>query len=255
MAFPGVVRIELPLLAEIVSAGGEVSIRDKEIYSKVARYFPELTDEDLARPHGSSSTAWENRVQWVRLRLVQRGELFDWRAVGRQGVWRITERGLARVKQEGVSPPPVLVEANEEDTEEHRKVHAEVQQQLEQIGRILGKYSRQEYRQDIYRYDVVWKDSERLPRATHAFEVQHRGNLVEALGKLKHAYDIWHSYLFIVITSERDRSKAHQLLRPYLAGMFHEIGDHVAVLTAEDVDEMYVMLRKHGDTMKLFISR
>jgi hypothetical protein len=255
MAFPSNKEIESPLLNEIALAGGEVSIRGREIYAKVARYFPGLTDEDLAMPHCPSCNAWENRVQWARLKLVQKGEILDWRAAGKQGLWRITEKGLARVNREAVSPPPTSLEVTEEETDEHRKVHAEVQKQLEEIGAILGKYSRREYRQDIYRYDVVWKDSERLPRATHAFEVQHRGNVVEALGKLKHAYDIWHSYLFVVITGERDRARIEQLLRPYFTGMFHEIGGYVKILTAEDVGELYDALSKHSDTMRRFIGR
>jgi hypothetical protein len=105
-------------------------------------------------------------------------------------VWRITEKGLDQVSKENIQPIADTRTMEEEPTEEQRRVHAEVQQQIEDIGRILGKYARQEFRQDIYRYDVIWKDAERIPRATHAFEVQHRGNLVEALDKLKHAYDI-----------------------------------------------------------------
>jgi hypothetical protein len=127
-------------------------------------------------------------------------------------------KGSGTGQKEGVAPVDGSGTTQEEATEEQQKVHAEVQQQLEEIGRILGKYARQEYRQDIYRYDVVWKDAERLPRATHTFEVQHRGSLVEAIGKLKHAYDIWHSYLFIIITSERDKRRAEQLLQPYFSG-------------------------------------
>ena len=255
MTFPSPRRIELPLLAEIAASGGEVAIRDRAVYLRVARYFPELTDEDLAMPHSSSSTAWENRVQWTRLRLVHRGELFGWRDVGKQGVWRITEKGRDRVSKENIQPIGDTRTIQEEPTEEQHRVHNEVQQQLEDIGRILGKYARQEFRQDIYRYDVIWKDAERIPRATHAFEVQHRGNLVEALGKLKHAYDIWHSYLFVVITSERDRRRAEQLLQPYFSGMFHEIGDRVNVLTTEDVSEMHAALAKHGNIFRAFISR
>ena len=252
VTLPSPRRIEPPLLAAI-AAGGEVSIRDGTIYLQVARYFSEITDEDLAMPHSSSSTAWESRVQWARLNLVHRGELFEWRDVGKQGIWRITEKGLERVKRENIQPIAETRVAEEEPTEEQRRVHAEVQQQLEDIGRILGKYARQEFRQDTYRYDVIWKDAERIPRATHAFEVQHRGNLVEALGKLKHAYDIWHSYLFVVITSERDRRRAEQLLQPYFSGMFHEIGDQVNVLTAEDVFEIHSALAKHGNTFKAFL--
>jgi hypothetical protein len=257
MSFPSVRSIEAPLRAEIASSGGEVAIRDHEIYRRVARYFPELTDEDLAMPHCPKCTAWENRVQWARLKLVHKKEIYDWRAVGRQGIWRITEKGLERLRRQPVQPPPDFGREIDQEpvTEEQRKVHAEVQKQLEEIGLILGKYAKSEYRQDIYRYDVVWKDSERLPRATHTFEVQHRGNPIEALGKLKHAYDIWHSRLFVVITSERDRNRAERLLQPYFSGMFHEIGDRIKVLTVEDVNELHDILGKHGDTVRLFISR
>ena len=255
MTFPSPKRIELPLLTEIVSLGGETVIRRREIYQRVARHFPEITDEELALPHSKSSTAWENRVQWSRLRLVHNGEILDWREVGRQGIWRITDKGRERVNSEKLPPIVDIEKDGLKTTEEQRRIHTEVQQQLEEIGQTLGKYARQEYRQDIYRYDVVWKDTERIPRATHAFEVQHRGNLVEALGKLKHAHDIWRSYLFVVITSEKDRHRAAQLLQPYFSGMFHEIGSEVTVMTADDVTEIHAMLSKHSDTIRLFIQR
>lgn len=181
MPYPSTKEIELPLLREIADAGGTVRIRDRRIYARVARYFPRLTDEELIRRKRASDTVWENRVQWVRLRLVRKGELMDWRAAGGQGIWKITTKGLRRLdtgrptlelleKQAAGSQQPEQVSAPE-DIQGESRTHSRVQEQLEEIGRILGKFAKQEYRQDMYRFDVVWKDAEYLPRATHCFEV------------------------------------------------------------------------------------
>ncbi len=207
----------------------------------MAAYFPQLTPEELVRRNRASNTVWENCVQWVRLRLAQKGQLADWREVRRQGIWRITDEGRQRLEKEWVAfhqrlsstptTPANTSTQSEPGTPEDRRLHTVIQSQLQEIGATLGKFSTTEYREMIYRYDVVWKDSEHIPRVTHCFEVQHRGNVVEALAKLKHALDIWGSRLFIVITGEKDRQKVRQLLAPYLAGVFHEIATSITVLT------------------------
>jgi len=119
----------------------------------------------------------------------------------------------------------------------------------------MGKFSTTEFRETIYRYDVVWKEAEHLPRVTHCFEVQHKGNVVEALAKLKHAFDIWHAALFIVITDEKDRLRARELLAPYFAGVFHEIAAFATVLTPDDVGQMHGTLTRYQDVIRVFTSR
>jgi ABC-type cobalamin transport system ATPase subunit len=83
------------------------------------------------------------------------------------------------------------------------------------------------------RLDVVWRRiAASVP--TYAFEIQIGGNLHQALSKLKHAYDIWNSNIFLISTKE-DLHKINQLL----SGTFHEIGERIRVLSIEKINEVY----------------
>ena len=98
MAIPSEKDIELPLLQEIEAAGGEA--KPSELYDKVARHFPQLTPSDQTVRHPRSGLLiWANRVQWARQHLVNKGEI----DASTRGIWKITERGRARL---GVVPPP-----------------------------------------------------------------------------------------------------------------------------------------------------
>lgn len=81
-------RYELPLLRALIEAGGEAPYR--EVLESVGRA---LSDEFMPADHetlSSGSVRWHSRLQFVRLRLVERGEM-DREAP--RGVWRITEAG------------------------------------------------------------------------------------------------------------------------------------------------------------------
>jgi len=98
MAIPSEKDIELPLLQEIQAAGGEA--RPSELDDKVAKHFPELTPTDQkARHPRSGQLIWSNRIRWVRQHLVNKGEL----DASIRGIWKITEKGRARL---GLVPPP-----------------------------------------------------------------------------------------------------------------------------------------------------
>ena len=97
MAIPSEKDIELPLLQEIEAAGGEA--KPSELYDKVARHFLQLTPSDQTAKHQRSGLLiWANRVAWARQHLVNRGEI----DASIRGIWKITERGRARL---GVVPP------------------------------------------------------------------------------------------------------------------------------------------------------
>jgi len=66
------------------------------------------------------------------------------------------------------------------------------------------------------------------------FEVQVGGDVYHALGKLKHAFDLWNSNIFLVCTDE-DLEKAETLL----TGTFHEIGDKIKKLSITKTNELY----------------
>jgi restriction system protein len=92
MAIPSEKDIELPLLQEIEAVGGEA--KPSALYHKVAKHFPNLTlDDQKARHPKSGILIWQNRVQWARQHLVNKGEI----DASVRGVWRITERGRARL--------------------------------------------------------------------------------------------------------------------------------------------------------------
>jgi len=98
MAIPSERDIELPLLQEIQAAGGEA--RPSDLYDRVARHFPQLTQADReARYPRTGQLIWSNRVQFARNDLVKKGEV----DASTRGIWRITERGRARL---GVLPSP-----------------------------------------------------------------------------------------------------------------------------------------------------
>jgi len=98
MAIPSEKDIEFPLLQEIVVVGGEA--RPLELYERVAKHFPKLTlDDKRARHPRSGLPIWSNRVQWARQHLVNKGEI----DASTRGIWKITEKGRARI---GTIPRP-----------------------------------------------------------------------------------------------------------------------------------------------------
>lgn len=242
MPFPTRNELELPILMEIEASGGELRPTQR-FFQELATYFPQVTDDDLQATNRTGINTWENRAHWARLKLVHKGQIDR----SRYGVWRITDSGRQRIRDD-VGDVQQARQAKE-------SLHSMISRQLEEIGRILGRYGRREWRDGPYSYDVIWKDSERLPRATHVFEVQDKGNVVEALARLKHAYDTWGARLFIVVTGEKDRTRVEKMLVPLFVGTFHEIGALVSVLTPSDVDELHSALSHHREVIGRFVAR
>ncbi|MBU4492415.1 MAG: restriction endonuclease [Euryarchaeota archaeon] len=85
--------IEVPLLEVevLVELGGQG--KPKDIYPPVTKKFPQIRPEDIAERLDSGSNRWTNRIQWVRQKLVEKGEI-DRSA---HGLWRITEKGRLRL--------------------------------------------------------------------------------------------------------------------------------------------------------------
>ncbi len=103
MAIPSEKDVELPLLREIEDAGGEA--RPSDLYDRVARHFPQLTQADReARYERTGQFIWQNRVQFARNDLVKKGEV----DASTRGIWRITDRGKARLGVIAPPPPPPL---------------------------------------------------------------------------------------------------------------------------------------------------
>jgi restriction system protein len=101
MAFPKQFDIELPLLQTIQELGG--SGKPKVIYPRVAKLFPQLTEEDLIAklPSSPSTFKWHNLVQWCRQGLIDKGELDG----STRGIWKLTQKGKDRLKPTSNSTP------------------------------------------------------------------------------------------------------------------------------------------------------
>ena len=68
---------------------------------------------------------------------------------------------------------------------------------------------------------------------TYVFEVQVGGDIYHAMSKLKHAFDLWNSHIFLV-ASNRERGKYQELL----AGTFHEVADKMQFIEIGLVKEL-----------------
>jgi hypothetical protein len=143
---------------------------------------------------------------------------------------------------------------DEEPTDEpHVRLHERLKQQLIEIGVNLAKESQTEYREPPHIYDVVWKEFEGAPRASHVFEVQDKGNLIEALAKLQHARDIWGASLFLVVTGERDRRRVEEHVYPLLSGTFHRLAHYLTVLSPEQIDDLHRALADNQELLEKFL--
>ena len=122
--------------------------------------------------------------------------------------------------------------------------HDELKHRLVEIGQLQGYLADEEYVFDTGRLDVVWRRVERsVP--TYVFEVQVGGDVYHALGKLKHAYDLWNSHIFIV-APQTDRNRVKNLL----SGTFHEISSRIKFIELRKVEELYKRKKAYLDFEK-----
>ncbi|MGB9592135.1 MAG: hypothetical protein ACPL1K_06425 [Candidatus Kryptoniota bacterium] len=111
--------------------------------------------------------------------------------------------------------------------------HKEIKEKLLEIGKLQNYIVEEEYQFDLGRLDVVWRKVERsVP--LYVFEVSVRGDFYHDLAKLKHAFDLWHSHIFIV-TSQDHLNKIQTLL----SGSFHEIRQKLRFIDQERVKQLY----------------
>jgi hypothetical protein len=137
--------------------------------------------------------------------------------------------GLAGVATEAVTRPAAIPPGSADSTGDH----AAIQQQLKDIGSIQGFIAEVEYPIEGNRLDVVWRRvAGSVP--TYAFEVQVGGDIYHAVAKLKHAFDLWNSHIFLVADAT-DRAKCDELLD----GTFHEVKSRLRFLHLSDVAELH----------------
>ena len=141
----------------------------------------------------------------------------------------------------------------ETHTDERR--HEELKRKIGEIGETLGRPTTAEFHSTPYVYDVIWKDTEGLPRPSHVFEVQDKGSVDLALAKLQHARDMWRPKLFLVVTGESDKYKIDALLKPFLQGTFHGISKDTKVLTGEVIDDLHKTFTEYREALIEFVER
>jgi hypothetical protein len=83
---------EVPMLEIISEQGGRAAAREvlEELGKRLADQLTEVDHEEL----GSGDVRWRNRAQFVRLRLVELGDLVK---DSPRGMWEISEQGRRRV--------------------------------------------------------------------------------------------------------------------------------------------------------------
>ncbi|NLE95265.1 MAG: hypothetical protein GX600_06230 [Dehalococcoidia bacterium] len=252
MSLPTEKDIRLPLLRVIADAGGELPMA--EAIRRVEAHFPNLTDEDKRLRRKSGGLTWPNRVQWVRQALVVAGCLYR----EPRGIWRITPQGREYLEIGGavepLAPPPLRPPLPPLSPPPER-LHKGLEDKLSHIALLLGYYAEAEFSEAPYRYDVVWKEYAGGVRPDAVFEVQDKGNLIEALAKLQHARDIWGSHLFLVVTGEKDQKKVQQLTGTYLAGTFHRLAPYLTVMTPEHVEALFSDLDRHAELLRKLVQK
>lgn len=235
MAYPGVARIELPILQELIATGGVEEVRF--LYNRLAGYFPQLDETEVRALKNGHCAQWRRLVQRAGRVLADQKQIER-----RQGRWSILTAGRKRVSDEGQSF--TLAEAHEIVRPE-ALTHSDIQQKLLDIGRVLGYHAESEF--DYY--DVVWRASESSPRLSHVFEVQHKGNVDAAMAKLKRAYEAQRSKPFLIVASERDTNRANRSMSQARTGAFHEIGGATVILSFEQLDKLHRALTSVEDIL------
>ena len=139
--------------------------------------------------------------------------------------------------------PPRVMEAEKviELEKKEISVHEDIKAKLVEIGRLQKMISESEYNMDGGKLDVVWRRVEK-GSPTYVFEIQVGGDLYHAVGKLKHAHDLWNSNIFLVVT-ESDVAKAHELL----TGTFHEIRGKIRIIEIEKINELFKRKKAYRD--------
>ncbi len=129
MPLPRLTDIELALLRALVTLGGEAP--PSRVYPEVTKQFPSLTPELLAETLPSGGNRWTNRIQWVRLHLIQKGEMTS----PARGVWAITQKGRPRVQAEARVPESATATASVSLVDLHEDYEATFRAKL--LDRLL----------------------------------------------------------------------------------------------------------------------
>lgn len=133
---------------------------------------------------------------------------------------------------------------SEIEIEEKIPEHNELRDRIVEAGKLSGLFSQKEYPINDYFVDVAWKRNEAARNPFAVFEVHLKGNLFEALVKLKHARNDLGSEPFLY-TTKRQMLKAQSLVNK----AFPEISNVIRILHWTDINELEQTARKHHEIM------
>jgi len=187
---------------------------------------------------------WPNRFEFDVKYLIPQGKWETHKVVSDQ-LKIIARRGFQIVKEglanEVIKAFPTEAITKEVVEKERVSPHEQIKAKLIEIGRLQKHIAEPEYDMDGGKLDVVWRKIERAVPA-YVFEVQIGGDLYHAMGKLKHAFDLWNRNIFLVV-AEEDIRKANELL----SGTFHEIQTKVRIIEVKKIDELFKRKRAYRD--------
>jgi len=163
---------------------------------------------------------------WAGINSLPSKEKFKKLMEKSKELWNFAYEEIVIKEEKIIKKPPIKLT--------HIKLtHREVQEMIKEIGLLQRFIAETEYPMENEKLDVVWRRVEKsVP--TYVFEVQIGGDIYHALGKLKHAWDIWNSNLFLIIEKEKI-----QEVEKLLSGTFHEIKDKIRIINIEDAKELY----------------
>lgn len=192
---------------------------------------------------------WKYRFEFTPLYILPRHQWVD-KAV-RMNLGKLTIAGITPIRDESLVRR--IFENLEKqwniNIEELQKIktlnerissHEEAKEFLLELGKFGGYIVEQELKlPDLNeRLDVVWRRvSAGVP--TYVFEVHRRGNLHQALTKLKHSFDLWNSNIYLVCDE-----KLVNEVKDYLEGAFHEIKQKIRILTFSKLQQLYNIQKK-----------
>jgi hypothetical protein len=124
------------------------------------------------------------------------------------------------------------------EAESTQPSHSEMQDMIVDLGIMNGFDATKEYKINRDRLDVLW----RKRGQTAAWEIHFKGNIQEALAKLKYAFE-WLSSELKLITTEDGELEARKLVET----TFYEMKDAIAIMTWSDFLELYKATKKSID--------
>jgi len=213
---------------------GKVEYSYATRYIKIYKFFKEHTDYP---------DEWLDNIKLGNLyslvEKAQKGEV-------KPSLWRRANTlTFQELRTELGFPTGKLPPISDDDS----SLHTKIKSIIKEIGDMLGKYTKTEYpcstniSHDEYPHaqhhpcDVVWKDYAQAREATHAFEVQHGGDLDHALGTLTQARKNLNARPFLIITSsDKDAIFWHaQQRHPHIAKI-------LTVFTKKEIQRLYKTL-------------